>query len=264
MRLLVVITGAYGDRHVANLRAQAPEDWQIKEWRAPTVLPLIVDDPEDFVPANLTTADLILSVPEHKGVAELIPDVARITKAKAVIAGVDNEAWLPRGLARQLRGWLKDDGVACATPKPLCSLTEKQYGIGRGKFAEYSDERISAFARHFGRPGLKITVDQESRTIASVEVTRDAVCGCAHHVANGLVGISVDDAGEKAGLLHAHYPCLASMEMDVDYGDTVLHVSGNITKDQVDHQVKPFLNIQYIAPGKQSDSAEEETEPPEE
>jgi len=253
MRILAVITGSYGERHVANLRAQAPADWQIREWRAPTRLPPIVDDPEEFVPANLGTADLVLAVAEHRGVAELIPDVARVTRAKAVIAAIDNEAWLPRGLARQLHGWLEQLGVACVTPKPLCSLTETHYAAGRGRLIAYDDARIAAFARCFGRPDLVLTVDPETRTIVSAEVKRDAVCGCAHHVAQGLVGIHVDDAEQKAGLLHAHYPCLANMDMDVDYGDTLMHVSGNITKDEVGRLIKAFKSVQYIAPGKQSE-----------
>ena len=51
---------------------------------------------------TLPSADLILAFAEHKGVAELLPDIAAMTGAAAVLAPVDNEAWLPRGLARQL------------------------------------------------------------------------------------------------------------------------------------------------------------------
>ena len=74
------------------------------------------------MPAAMEPADLVLSFAEHRGVAELIPDVVERTGAKAVVAAVDNETWLPRGLARQLRGWLAEMGVVCVTPKPLCSL----------------------------------------------------------------------------------------------------------------------------------------------
>ena len=130
MRILAIISGEYGQRHVDNIRAHGPEDWQIEVWRAPAVLPPIVDYPEDHLPDDLPASDLILSFAELKGVAELLPDIARMTGAKAVIAAVDNEAWLPRGLARQLRRWLGDMGVACVTPKPLCSLTED--GLWRG------------------------------------------------------------------------------------------------------------------------------------
>jgi len=54
-------------------------------------------------------------------------------------------------------------------------------------------------------------------------------------------------------LLHHHYPCLASMGVDSDYGDTLMHISGNILKKNVGQQVKPFKRIQYIVPGKRSE-----------
>ena len=112
MRILAIISGEYGQRHVDNLRAHAPASWQIQTWRAPAFFPLVIDSPEDFLPASLPPASLLLSFAEHKGVAELLPDIAQMTGAQAVIAPVDNEAWLPRGLARQLRGWLEKMGVA--------------------------------------------------------------------------------------------------------------------------------------------------------
>jgi hypothetical protein len=39
--------------------------------------------------------DLILSFGEHPGVAELLPDMVQMTGARAVVAAVDNETWLP-------------------------------------------------------------------------------------------------------------------------------------------------------------------------
>jgi hypothetical protein len=34
----------------------------------------------------------------------------------------------------------------------------------------------------------------------------------------------------------------------VDYGDTLMHVSGNLLKDQVNTEVRPYRRIQRIAP----------------
>ncbi len=183
----------------------------------------------------------------------MLPDIARMTGAQAVIAAVDNEAWLPRGPAQQLRGWLGSIGVTCVTPKPLCSLTETDYGLARRKRIQYEDPWISEFARFFGRPELHLTVDPKKRIISSAVVERDAVCGCARHVAEGLVGVSADDAEQEAGLLHHHYPCLASMGIDSDYDDTLMHISGNLLKDNIGPQVKPFRKIQYMIPGIKSD-----------
>jgi hypothetical protein len=248
MRILAVISGEYGRRHAENIRSHGPEEWEIEIWQAPTALPPLIDDPEDYLPESLPQVDLILSFGEHPGVAELLPEIAKRTGARAVIAAIDNEAWLPRGLARQLRGWLEKIGVGCATPKPLCSLTQTHYSIARRQKMEYSDPLISEFARYFGQPELRIAVDPETRRIVSTQVQRDAVCGCARYVSGGLVGLSAGEAEEKAGMLHHHYPCLASMGEDTDYGDTLMHVSGNIIKDDVAMQVKPFKEIRYLVP----------------
>jgi hypothetical protein len=252
MRILGLITGEYGERHLGNIRRHGPDEWMIEEWRAPSRYPIVIDYPDEFVPEGLPPADLILSFPEVSAVAELIPDVVRATGASAVIAPVDNEAWLPRGLARQLRGWLEGMGIVCVTPKPLCSLTETDYGTARGRRVPYESPLISEFARWFGKPDLRLTVDPGLRTITAASVVRDAVCGCARYVAERLVGVSADDAEQEAGLLHHHYPCLASMGIDSDFGDTLMHVSGNVLKDNIADQVRPHRRIGYIAPGKQS------------
>jgi hypothetical protein len=257
MRILAIISGEYGQRHVENIRQQGPESWRLETWRSDPFYPPVIDYPEDYLPAELPQSELILSFAEHKGVAELLPEMAQMSGARAVIAAVDNETWLPRGLARQLRGWLEQIGVACATPKPLCSLTETDFGVTRRERIAYEDAIISEFARHFGQPKLAIQVDPESSTIVSVEVKRDAVCGCARYVAEGLAGVHVDQAEEQAGLLHHHYPCMASMGIDSDFDDTLMHVSGNIIKDHVARQVRPYRHIHYISPGVLSETADD-------
>ena len=251
MKILAIISGEYGKRHVENIKAHKPSSWTIETWQAPTVLPPVIDYPEEYIPESFAPADLILSFAEHKGVAELLPEIAELNGAKAVVAAVDNETWLPRGLARQLRGWLEKMDVACATPKPLCSLTEHDYGITRRDRLSYESAEITEFARYFGLPNLKVEVDPETLKIISAEVKRDAVCGCTRHVAEGIIGLSVDETEEKAGLLHHHYPCLASMTKLDDFNhDTLMHESGHLIVDNIMEQVKPFIETKYITPGK--------------
>jgi hypothetical protein len=251
MRILAIITGEYGQRHVENIRAHAPGEWLIEVWRAPAAYPPIIDYPEDHLPESLPDADLVLSFGEHKGVAELLPEIVRRTGARAVVAPVDREEWLPRGLARQLRRWLAELDVACVTPKPLCSLSETHYNVKRHQI-EYDDPLIAEFARHFGRPEFRIVVDPNTRDTAEIAVVRDAVCGCGRYVGQELLGVPVDDAERLAGLLHHHYPCLASMGKDSDFNDTIMHVSGNIMKEQVREQVEPHRETRYIVPGKKA------------
>lgn len=253
MRILGIITGEYGNRHMENIAKHAPRSWEIQVWRAPSTYPLIIDYPEEFIPARLDPADLILSFAEHRGVAELLPELVALTGAKGVIAAIDNESWLPRGLARQLRGWIENSGAICVTPKPLCSLTEKDFGVTRRQRIAYTCQEITEFATYFGQPRIRLSIDPSERIISAAVVERDAVCGCARYVAERLVGIQVEAAEEQAGMLHHHFPCLASMGIDTDFGDTLLHVSGNVLKDNIAEQVKPHKTTAYIVPGTRSD-----------
>ena len=77
--------------------------------------------------------------------------------------------------------------------------------------------------------------------------------GGTGRVAQGLVGVSANDAEQEAGLLHHHYPCLAGMVKDPDFNDTLMHVSGNILTDRVGEQVRPYREVVYIVPGKRSE-----------
>jgi len=230
MRVLVITQGEYGRRILDNLRAHAPATWTVMAWEAPKVLPPVIDYPEEYVPAEMPPADLILSLGEHPGVAELLPDIAQRTGATAAIVPVDRVEWLPGGLMNQLSRWLADKGVYAVFPKPFCSLSEGTYNYGKHRVA-YENASIAEFARHFGQPAFRIAC--ADKRIAQVEVLRDAACGCARFVAERLVGVPVDEAEQEAGLLHHHYPCLASMGIDPDFHDTVMHISGRIMKEAV-------------------------------
>ena len=76
-------------------------------------------------------------------------EIAKLNGAQAVIAPIDNQAWLPFGLARQLREWLERINVACVTPMPFCAFTEdyvnvlrlkENYGGAHPGFEEREDE----------------------------------------------------------------------------------------------------------------------------
>lgn len=255
MRILIVLTkGEYGQRHLENILRYKPQDWEVNTWQAAERYPLIIDYPEDHLPKSFEPADLILSFAENKSVAELLPDIAKMTGAKGVIVSVDNVNWLPPGLARQLNGWLERMGVACATPKPLCSLSQSDYKITRKERLAYECPQISEFARYFGQPKLEIKIDPETGRILSARVEVDAVCGCTRHVAAGIIGLSIDEVEEKAGLLHHHFPCLASMVKLNEYNhDTLMHESGHLILENIREQIKPFKQVRYFKPGNLSD-----------
>jgi hypothetical protein len=180
MRILVSTQGPYGERIARNLRENAPRDWSIEEIALPRALPNLIDDPDEFLPETIPQADLLVAAGESTGAAQLIIDLVERSGARSVVAPVDNSAWLPQGLANQLKRELAEKNIAIAFPKPFCSLTEASYGY-RGSAQPYEDEPISSFARFFGRPKLKITVNPETRLIEQVEVERDSACGSVAH-----------------------------------------------------------------------------------
>ena len=68
-------------------------------------------------------------------------------------------------------------------------------------------------------------------------------------VAEGLIGLPVDEAVEATGMLHHHFPCLASMNQDPDYHDTLMHVSGDYFRDAVKEVIRPHLTpTPYLRP----------------
>ena len=241
MNILAIVSGEYGERHVANIRKNGPQGWTVQTWVPPRILPQIIDEPEEFLPASLPPMDLVLAFQEDARAAQLIPDIAKLCKAKAVIAAIDREEWLPRGLAQQLFQWLAKAGISSVFPKPLCALDDQ------GE-KERASPQIAEFARHFGRPTFRIECDASTRDIVLAEVTRDAVCGCARHVAQRLVGVNADDADRVAGLDHHHFPCMASMDDDSDFHDTLMHVSGNIMKQSVVQALGPWRKTSYFTP----------------
>ncbi len=240
MRILALAQGEFGRRKVKNIRKNGPKDWCVEMWPVPASLPLTIEDPSEYLPSSLPRADLLLCLTHQPGAVQLLPEVAQMTGAEGVIVAVDDHAALPPGLLNQVQAWLNDIGVTAIFPKPLCSLTRKTYNQAP-RINTYFDGLIGEFAHYFGRPMFQVEVDQDKGVIRQVKVLRDSLCGCARHVAKSLAGVSVQQAEQKTGILHHHYPCLATMSMDPDYGDGLLNVSGDIMRREVEKQIKPFL-----------------------
>jgi len=242
MRILIVMQGPYGERIAKNIKERSPSDWEINTITLTTALPPLIDEPEEYLPADLPPSDMIVFLSEGAQAPQLIPDIVDMTGAKAVIAPIDNRQWVPEGLKNQLKKELAAKGIASVWPKTFCTLTEHSYGY-RHATESYDNEKIAAFAQHFGKPKFEITVNPQSKLIENVEVIRGAPCGSSHHVAAGLIGVHADEAEHKAGLLCHHYPCQASMQqeqIDKALYDTLMHLSGYLVKEDVKWQVKPF------------------------
>lgn len=236
-RLLVVYQDHYGRRILDNIRKRAPPHWTVDEMVLSRDLPTVIDDPSGLIPLRVPEADLVLFLPETPNASQLAGDIVRRSRARAIIAPIDNSDWMPPGQVKQLERCFDKWGVEHAFPRPFCSLREE------GKAA------IDEFAREFGRPAVEL-MSEDGKTVSEVRVIRGAPCGCTFFVAENLKGERLDEAVEKAGLLHHHYPCLASMVREQDLDDTLMHASGYITKSVVEEQIKKHLKraVGYIDP----------------
>ncbi|UCB43864.1 MAG: hypothetical protein JSV77_04245 [Dehalococcoidales bacterium] len=241
IRILALHQGHYGERIVEHIRKSAPSDWVVEVIVPPRVLPAIIDDPEDFIPADISQADLLLALSESPETAQLVPAIARLSGVGAVIMPVDNSAWLPLGLKNQLEREIAGLGIVAVFPKTFCTLTENTTGYG-DDLETYDNEYIAAFAKYFGWPKLKIEVDAAGDKIVRVEVERSAPCGSTHYVAEKLVGVPVAEAVPQAGLHAHHYPCLASMQMEPT-GDTLMHISGYVVNDEVERELRRLRGL---------------------
>jgi hypothetical protein len=231
LRILVLVQGLYGERIARNIIETGPKGWAITVHRLPKSLPLVIDEPGEFLPSEFPPSDLIVSLGETHQAGQLISAVAKKTGTKAVICPIDSNAWVPPGLKTQVQRELKALGAASAFPKPFCSITETG-----GK--ETGDEYIDEFARHFGRPKLKVKC---GRTVEGIEVMRSAPCGATFFMAKSCGGVRVEEAREKCALISHHYPCLASMEMDPEFNDTLMHRSAHIVYGEIERAIVECL-----------------------
>lgn len=230
LRVFVLYEGRYGERILQHIQRFAPPSWSVESWRAPSDLPPVVDAPLTFLPLDLPDVHLVLSVAQAAGVAQLLPGVSDRTGARSVIVPIDNAAWLPDGLAHQLRSQLSEMDVTAVFPKPLCSLTENSYNVGDHRVS-YADPWIAEFAHCFGRPVFCLTLD--GGRIIDIDVKRDTACGSARAVARELVGENVEEAVQHAGLLHHHSPCSAAMRVDPSLGKPLIQVAGDLMRQAV-------------------------------
>ena len=238
LRLFILYQGQYGQRILDNIRRSAPKHWKAEAWRAPSILPPVVDDPAEFLPLHLPAVDLVLCLGESPSAAQLIPGIAERTGAQAVIAPIDNADWLPDGLARQLSVQLTMADVVAVFPKPFCSLTEDMYNV-REHQVSFDDPWVAEFAHYFGRPSFQIACDNGA--VARVEVKRDTACGCGRDVARQLVGLDANDAVIQAGLFQHHYPCLATMRVDTVLEEPLIQISGNLMRQAVETEIAACL-----------------------
>ena len=167
MRILALCQGPYGERIVKHIKKSGPQDWTIEVFSPPGPLPIVIDDPEEFLPPEILQADLLLALSESPRTSQLVPAIVRLSGVKSVIMPVDNSSWLPLGLQNQIEAEIINMGVTAVFPKPFCTLTERTAGFG-DDIESHEDQHVASFATHFGKPKLKLKTDVQGEKIAAI------------------------------------------------------------------------------------------------
>ena len=205
----------YATRIVDNVcrRGRADWVWAIHELEPGISLDVLLEEPERFIPDGLPRCDLVISLALPSDAQPLAVELARAVEAEGLVVAVDDPNWLLPGMRKQLAESCQELGITFVAPKPFCSLEPTG-----------SCRPIDKFASAFGKPELRVRV--VGGVIREVEVLRGAPCGSTWFVAERVVGLPVEPWEElKEAVAKAHhvYPCLASMALDAELGDAILH-----------------------------------------
>jgi hypothetical protein len=187
--------------------------------KLPPELPLFADDTSLYLPSRLPEHDVTLVINVHEDLLTDIPRLARDAGSKALIVPSEAPDWISRGCRRHVIEICNELGIETAFPKPFCSLERKP-----------GQPVINEFIRKFriGKPRIQIFLHEGE--IVNTQVDCSAPCGCTYFVAKKLIGKQLTPSineDHTAKYWHS-YPCVASMQMDPELGDTILHRGGYI------------------------------------
>ena len=220
MNIFILTSGKYGLRIVNNISKMGLASSVVGIHEVPRDLPEFIDDVSQYVPDNLPEADLIIAIGLYGDINMIIPFVASKTGSKSIIVPIHDPEQVPAGLQMEIESETHDARVVF--PKPFCSLEP----VG--------DKYIDEFTELFGKPELEIEADD---IVRHVKVKRGAPCGSTWFVAEKLKNTPVDEAEFEAGGRYHNYPCLASMDVDPQIGDTLLHIAGYRIKEAVKREL---------------------------
>jgi hypothetical protein len=199
----------------------------------PNKLPLFIEKPEKYIPEKIPFVDICIATGLHKDVLLAIPRRLHNEGIKGLIAPIEDFREVPPGLQRQLEHECADLSIEYAFPKPFCSLEPST-----GK------PLISAFVQEtkVGKPSVRITSEKQNgeEFIRGVAVDRSAPCGSTWYVARKLIGNEVqkDKIRDIVARAHHSFPCTATMSIDPEIREPVLHKAGYLIREAVESQLE--------------------------
>ncbi len=183
----------------------------------PAVLPAMLDDPGEFLPASVSNHDILVSISVHEEI--LMSFIERFDGARGVVVPIEEPGWISPYAMGRIAGICEGRGVEVAFPKPFCSFKPEE-GI------------LGDFRRQFkiGKPEVQYSV--RDGYITDTCVRSSAPCGATYFVARNMKGRCIaDDLPNIIDSLLSAYPCTASTEVDREFGDSIIHRAVLIQRD---------------------------------
>lgn len=211
--------------HVQNIHAAI-------ELPDPTKLPKFIDNPEKYLPNQIPTGDICIVTGIHQDLLLELPALLKREGVKGLISPIEDFREVPLGLQKQVEEECEEYSIEYAFPKPFCALDVKE---GRPLISQFIQEY------KIGKPILNITSEKRNKreVIYGVRVERSAPCGSTWYVARKLIGKEVerDPIRDVVAKAHHSYPCTATMEVDPEIKEPILHKAGYLIRAAVEEQL---------------------------
>jgi len=253
LSLLFVYSGDYGERVIRNLindpsfckacgllcdfckygvYSYVQNIYGAIELPDPTKLPKFIEKPEKYLPKKVPTVDMCVATGVHQDLLLAIPSKLEREGIKGLVTPVEDFREVPPGLQKQLEEECEELAIEHAFPKPFCTLEPAK-----------DKPLISRFVQQFriGKPILGINTEKrdKSKVICDVIVERSAPCGSTWYVAKKLIGEEVrkEQIRDVVAKAHHSYPCTATMAVDPEIGEPILHKAGYLIREAVEDQL---------------------------
>jgi hypothetical protein len=224
LRVAIVHSGGhYVERVREHLEARSGAD--VRAYQVTPNLPLMLDEEEAaaLIPAAVAEAEVVIAVHLHHALLLELPYVMNKGHGQALLAPREDPDWVRPGQMREVTKACGRFGIESAFPKPFCILEPKT-------------PVIAQFAADYGVGRHRFAIECADGHIAAVLCPTGSACGLTQWVAEELIGQPCDAALPRVvvELLHLR-PCLASMALDDETGDTIMHEAMHIM-EQAGHE----------------------------
>ncbi len=183
----------------------------------PSILPAIIDEPEDFFPDQIPSHDVVVAIAVNEEI--LISFVEKFSELKGIIIPIERSNVISPHAVKVLTELCTEKGIEVSFPKPFCAFSP-----GSGILHEFKNYfRI-------GKPEIDFII--KDGVIIGAKVLTSAPCGATYFSARGLVDKNInDDLPFIIDKQLSCYPCTADTAVDREFKDSITHQAVKIQRE---------------------------------